>query len=271
MSEAAENSFSDEQELWPRYFLKMAYDGTAYHGWQRQPNGTTVQEVMEAALRKILRQDKVITTGCGRTDSGVHASDFYLHFHAFKTIENTADVLFKLNQLLPWDIAVYELQRVHPKAHARFDATERSYEYHIHQVRDPFHHRFSTYYPWPLNVDAMNEAAQKLIKQGDFACFCKSGGGQKTTICDVRKAYWEKKDSKLVFYITADRFLRNMVRAIVGSLVDVGKGKLSLAEFEEVLNSGNRSMAGESVKASGLTLTKVLYPTFTLKEFKDDI
>ena len=256
-SDIVENT---EGTLWPRYFMRLAYDGTNYHGWQRQPNGHSVQAEMEAALRKLLRQTTVVTIGCGRTDTGVHASEFFLHFNAEKEIVNIPDLLFKINQLLPWDIAVFDIYPVHNKAHARFDAIERSYEYHIHQVRDPFVHRFSTYYPWELDVDAMNKAAQLLIKKGDFACFCKAGGGQKTTICDVREARWVQNGSKLVFHITADRFLRNMVRAVVGTLIMVGRGKLTMEEMKDVLESGNRSMAGESVKASGLSLTRVVYP-----------
>lgn len=251
---------TSQNKMMPRYFLHMAYDGTNYHGWQRQKNGHSVQSEMETALTKLLKQEKVITTGCGRTDSGVHARDFYLHFNTFEEIENIPEILRKLNMMLPWDLAVFNLFRVHDKAHTRFDAIERTYEYHMHQVRDPFIHRFSKYYPWPLDVDAMNKAGEILKKYNDFASFSKTGGGQKTTICDLRAAYWETDGNRLKFTITADRFLRNMVRAVVGTMVDVGRGKLSLEGFEEVIHVGRRSKAGDSMAASGLHLVKIKYP-----------
>jgi tRNA pseudouridine38-40 synthase len=247
-------------KVWKRYFMHISYDGTNYHGWQRQLTGNSVQAEIEAALRKLLRQEKVISVGCGRTDSGVHARDFYLHFNAQDDNLNRDELFFKLNMMLPKDIGLFDLWHVADKTHARFDAMERSYEYHIHQRRDPFIQRFSTFYPWPLDVEKMNEAAAMLLEYKDFAAFCKSGGGQKTTLCDLRKAYWVRDDYKLVFHITADRFLRNMVRAVVGTLIEVGRNKMTLEEFRLIIESGKRKQAGESAAPQGLHLTRILYP-----------
>lgn len=251
----------DTSVMRPRYFMRLAYDGTRYHGWQRQPNAHSVQAEIEQALSKLLRQSPVITTGCGRTDTGVHASDFYLHFDTHNIIEDTTDLLFRLNNFIPKDIGVYGIWRVPDKAHARFDAIERSYEYHIHNRRIPFVRHYSSFYPYQLDIERMNEAAQLMIGQRDFAVFCKSGGGQNTTICDVRYAQWIAKDGQFVFHITADRFLRNMVRAVVGTLCDVGRGKITVEGFGQILQETSRSMSGESVYATGLTLTQVKYPS----------
>lgn len=248
------------QPDWPRYFLRIAYDGTRYHGWQRQPNGHSVQAELEQALGTILRQEKVITTGCGRTDTGVHARQFYLHFNAEQEITSPDEVSWKLNHILPSDISTYELTRVHDRAHARFDAVSRSYSYFIHTRPDPFLVNRSMYYPWPLDMDAMNEAASLLIMKADFASFCKSGGAQKTTICDIAEAKWMRIGNQLCFHIRADRFLRNMVRAIVGTLLDVGKGKLNPSDVSEIVEGKMRGLAGESVKACGLFLNGISYP-----------
>jgi tRNA pseudouridine38-40 synthase len=262
-------SIVPEKALWKRYFLHISYDGTNYHGWQRQLNSHSVQEEIEGALRKLLRQEKVVSVGCGRTDSGVHARDFYLHFNAENPILNKEEILFKLNLMLPKDIGLFGMWQVDYMAHARFDAIERSYEYHIHQRRDPFIERFSTFFPWPLDFNAMNEAATILLEFKDFAAFCKTGGGQKTTLCDLRKAYWVRDDYKLVFHITADRFLRNMVRAVVGTLIEVGRGKLSMQEFIQIIEGGKRTRAGESMPPQGLHLTSIVYPPEKIKEIND--
>lgn len=247
-------------QWWKRYFMHISYDGTNYHGWQRQLNSHSVQEEIEAALRKLLRQERVVSVGCGRTDAGVHARTFYLHFNVSNDAINMDEVFFKLNLMLPKDIGLCRIWRVHDKAHARFDASERSYEYHINQVRDPFIQRFSTYYPWKLDAEKMNEAASHLLLHTDFAAFCKTGGGQKTTICDLRKAEWEVNGDRLVFHVTADRFLRNMVRALVGSMIDVGRGRISIAQFDEIIESRQRVKAGDSVPPQGLHLTRIIYP-----------
>lgn len=254
------NETDIEKVRLPRYFMHISYDGGNYNGWQRQLNGHSVQAEIEAALCKLLRQEKVISIGCGRTYAGVHARNFYLHFTAEREIENIDEIFFKLNMMLPFDIGLYKLWKVHDKAHARFDATERSYEYHIHRVRDPFVHRFSTFYPWPLDIELMQKASQKLMQYRDFAAFCKSRGGQKTTLCDLRAAYWEVKGDHLIFHISANRFLRNMVRAIVGTLLDIGRGKITYEEFITIIEEGKRTHAGDSAKAQGLHLTKIKYP-----------
>lgn len=255
-----ETSELPERRLWPRYFMHISYDGTNYHGWQRQPNGNSVQAEVEHALGKLNKQERVITTGCGRTDAGVHAQKFYLHFNIENGIADMEEMFFRLSHILPRDIGVHEIFAVHEKAHARFDAVERSYEYHLHQKRNPFIRCYSTYYYPHLDVDSMNEAASLMLKEKDFATFCKAGGGQKTTICDLRRAEWEVRNERLVFHITADRFLRNMVRAVVGTLVKVGQGKMTIAQFEDVLLSKTRIKAGESMQPQGLHLTDVKYP-----------
>jgi tRNA pseudouridine38-40 synthase len=267
----SENSEIEEIEgienlMWKRYFLHISYDGTNYHGWQRQLNANTIQEEIEGALRKLLRQEKVITVGCGRTDAGVHARDFYLHFNAENPILNKEEIMFKLNLMLPKDIGLFGMWQVDYLAHARFNANERSYEYHIHQKRDPFIERFSTFYPWPLDLAKMNEAAALLLNYHDFAAFCKSGGGQKTTLCDLRRAHWVQDDYKLVFHITADRFLRNMVRAVVGTLLEVGRGKLTLEQFITIVKGGKRMQAGQSAPPQGLHLTQIRYPEEKIRE-----
>jgi tRNA pseudouridine38-40 synthase len=244
----------------PRYFLHMAYDGTNYHGWQRQPNAHSVQEEIETALRKLLKQEKIVTVGCGRTDTGVHAQQFYLHFDSPIVIEDQQDILRKLNLMLPWDLAIFDLFQAGNRDHARYNAISRSYIYHIHQHRDPFHHRFSTFFHPEVNINAMNEAAAMLLGTKDFACFCKSGGGQKTTICTVSEAFWVASPNKLAFHISADRFLRNMVRAVVGTLLLVGQEKIPVQEVQNIINAGVRSHAGESVPPQGLHLVKVEYP-----------
>lgn len=265
MSEENITTEENLEELVPsdwqkRYFMHISYDGTNYSGWQRQKNSHTIQAEMEAALQKLLRQETVVTTGCGRTDAGVHARNFFLHFNTEQPIENMDELFFKLNMLLPPDIGLYRLWEVHDKAHTRFDAIERSYEYHIHQVRDPFIHRFSTFYPWELDADRMNDAASILMNYTDFASFCKTRGGQKTTICHLKTAHWERQGSRLIFYITADRFLRNMVRAIVGTMLEIGRGRLTKEDFAGIIEGRKRSLAGDSAKARGLHLTEIKYP-----------
>ncbi|MEY3399181.1 MAG: hypothetical protein RL220_1775 [Bacteroidota bacterium] len=256
---------------WPRYFLHISYDGTEYHGWQRQPNGHTVQAEFELALSRILRQGKIMTIGCGRTDAGVHARRFFLHFDVPEEIADPETVVFKINQLVAKDVSAHALIRVHDKAHARYDAYERAYEYCIHQKPDPFLYRYSWYMSRKVDLDLMNEAASILPQYRDFACFSRTGGGQKTSICEVRESYWVAEGDRLFFRIRADRFLRGMVRCIVGTMLDVGRNKMSIEQFREMLETNNRSMAGDSAKPQGLHLTEVLYPypfsEFTNRDF----
>ena len=241
-----------------RYFLEIAYNGTHYHGWQVQPNAVTVQEKMDEALSLILRQD-IAVLGCGRTDTGVHASQFFLHFDA-DPIEDHEKLVYKLNGYLPKDISCYRLIPVKEGAHARFDALSRTYQYHVHTFKDPFIGESSMFFPTKLDVDLMNQAGAFLLDQKDFASFCKTGSDIKTTLCDMMQCEWEQDGTTYTLTIKANRFLRNMVRAVVGTMLELGSGKMNLEEFKAVVHSGNRSKAGSSVDACGLFLTGVEYP-----------
>jgi tRNA pseudouridine38-40 synthase len=243
-----------------RYFLEIAYDGTNYCGWQIQENANSVQAEVEKVLSHLYSNQKIDVTGCGRTDTGVHAKQFFLHLDLNDLIFSREDFIFKLNRMLPVDIAAYALYDVSDEAHARYDADSRTYEYHIHQQKNPFLRKYSWNITLPLDIAAMNAAADQLKNYSDFAAFCKTHAASKTTICKIYHAQWELNDGRLVFTISADRFLRNMVRAIVGTMILCGKGLLSTEGFCEIIESKNRSSAGESVPASGLHLTKVTYP-----------
>lgn len=241
-----------------RYAIFFAYDGTAYHGWQFQPNANSVQQEIETALHTILRQP-ISVTGAGRTDTGVHARDMACHFE-WEAELDVAHMCFKLNCLLPEDIAVREVKVVAPDWHARFSAVARTYHYYITTRKDPFTHPYALRLYFPLDVERMNEAARLLLTHTDFGCFCKSHSDNKTNICYITEAQWiVDDDASIHFRITANRFLRNMVRAIVGTLIEVGKGKMTIAQFHDVLLSNCRSRAGESVPARGLFLEEVRY------------
>jgi tRNA pseudouridine38-40 synthase len=243
-----------------RYFIALSYDGTTYHGWQTQPNGITVQECLDKALSTYFRQE-IASLGCGRTDAGVHATQFYAHFDVIDLEEELViNSLTGLNSLLPYSIAIKQVFAVSPEAHARFDATARAYQYQIHFAKDPFKINRSWLFKGDLNVEKMNLAAQILLKHIDFSCFSKSNTQTFTNNCKITKAVFEKIDDALIFTIEADRFLRNMVRAIVGTLILVGKGDIEVTAVEEIIASKNRSNAGQSVPACGLYLTKVEYP-----------
>lgn len=242
-----------------RYFISIKYVGTKYHGWQVQPNATTVQEVLNSKLNMILPQKEIATMGCGRTDAGVHATNFYVHLDLNNEV-NAPDIVNSLNKILPEDISVDAMVSVTDDAHARFDALSRTYEYHIHSRKDAFRAERSMLLHLPLDVDAMNDACKLLIGEHDFECFAKTGSDNKTTICTVTEAAWSTDGAATTFRITADRFLRNMVRAIVGTMLEVGTGKMSLEEFREVLSSKDRGEAGRSVAACGLYLVQVRYP-----------
>jgi tRNA pseudouridine38-40 synthase len=240
-----------------RYFLEIAYKGTAYHGWQVQENALTVQAVLNQALETILRH-QVETVGCGRTDTGVHASQHFVHVDT--DLELYERHLHSLNAILPDDIALMRFLPVAPEAHARFDATLRAYEYHIHTQKNPFRADFSWLVKESLDIALMNEAATFLLDYTDFSCFSKSNTQTFTNNCKIESAYWQKTQFGLVFCISADRFLRNMVRAIVGTLVDIGQGKIPPSAIRDIIESKNRSNAGVSVPACGLVLTEVHYP-----------
>ena len=241
-----------------RYFLTLSFDGTDYHGWQIQPNGMSVQERLQDALSKILRRP-IEVTGAGRTDAGVHARTMVCHYDDIAN-RNCTQVLYRLNQLLPRDIACSNSKPVDNNLHARFSATKRIYHYFIHTRKDPFNQRFSVETHYTLDFDLMNKAADMLTKITDFKAFCKSDNDSRTTICHVGVAHWvQQSPTRWYFEISADRFLRNMVRAVVGTLFDVGRHRTTLAEFREVIMNGNRSDSGESMPAKGLFLWDVEY------------
>ncbi|WP_207534924.1 tRNA pseudouridine(38-40) synthase TruA [Desertivirga arenae] len=243
-----------------RYFIELAYNGTEYHGWQVQPNATSVQEKLDKALSTFFRQT-IETVGCGRTDTGVHASQFFAHFDLVdKEISREQKEINGVNALLPFDIAVFRFIEVSNEAHARFDASSRSYEYRIHTKKNPFKHNYSCLLRDDLDIEEMNNAAGILFQYIDFSCFSKSNTQVFTNNCKISRANWEKTEEGYIFHISADRFLRNMVRAIVGTLIDVGRHKLPVNELHTIIQSKNRSNAGTSVPACGLYLTRVNYP-----------
>lgn len=243
-----------------RYFLRFAYDGTAFHGSQRQPNGVTVQETMEQALAMIFREP-IPLTFAGRTDAGVHAREMYAHFDIGCQLPDAGHICFRLNGILPDSIAIFDIFPVTDDAHARFSAVRRTYEYHIVNHKDPFLCQQATRVRPGLDFDAMNEAAQLLIGKQDFASFCRTNTDVKTTICDLTRAEWrELGNGHAVFTIAADRFLRNMVRAVVGTLFEVGRGKMTKEQFAEVITQHNRCAAGDSAPAEGLFLVQIDYP-----------
>ena len=241
-----------------RYFIEIAYSGKKYFGWQRQPEQISVQQVLEETLSTFLRKELKLT-GAGRTDTGVHAKQLFAHFD-FDEIENKDEFLFRMNSFLPKDISIKNIFEVKEDAHARFDAVEREYEYIISFEKDPFSQDFAYQINNRPNVDLMNQAAEMLLRHKDFQCFSRSKTDVKTYNCTINTAFWDVKNNRLIFTIAADRFLRNMVRAIVGTLLDVGYGKTTLEEFKVILNSKSREEAGASAPAHGLYLTKVVYP-----------
>jgi tRNA pseudouridine38-40 synthase len=244
-----------------KYFLQFSYNGKAYHGWQNQPNAISVQEVLEKAFATLLRE-KVSLVGAGRTDAGVHAKQMFAHFE-IDPIQDVKDLKYKLNAILPEDIAVQEIIHVSKEAHARFDAVSRTYEYWITQRKDPFYKDGAHYVKQDIEIERMNEAALLLLEHDDFECFSKSNTDVYTYLCDITAANWVIEDDLLIFTITANRFLRNMVRAIVGTLLEVGVGKSNIDDVKAIINSKNRSNAGTSVPAKGLYLTQVIYPKST--------
>jgi len=242
-----------------RYFIELSYNGTGYHGWQIQPNALTVQECLDKALSVYFRQP-VATLGCGRTDAGVHATQFYAHFDLAEPLTDASRSVAGINSLLPYDIALKRVFEVGPEAHARFDATQRAYHYHIHFHKDPFKLDRSWLYKGQLDIEAMNLAAATLTNYTDFSCFSKSNTQTFTNNCHITEAFFETTPEGIRFTIRADRFLRNMVRAIVGTLVRIGKNEISPAQLKEIIESKNRSNAGQSVPACGLYLVSVIYP-----------
>jgi tRNA pseudouridine38-40 synthase len=247
----------------PRYFIQLAYNGTNYNGWQVQDNtAETVQQILQEKMTLIIGEP-IEVTGCGRTDAGVHAKDYYAHFDSSKTDLHLpgTNYVYKLNKVLPFQIAVSAIRRVKDEASARFDAEVRTYDYLVHRFKDPFLFDRSLYVFGDINFDAMNEAAACLLQTKDFTSFSKVNTQTHTNHCTVTFAQWIKQnDNEYVFRITANRFLRNMVRAIVGTLLEVGKGKMSLEEFKTIIENKNRSDAGMSVPGHALYLTHIQYP-----------
>ena len=239
-----------------RYLLELAYNGSNYQGWQIQPNGNTVQEILNNAISVITRK-QIETVGCGRTDTGVHAKQYFAHFDI--DIELPPMFLKSLNGILPADIAVHDARMVSNDFSARFNAISRTYEYHIIFEKDPFLDHLAVRWYHDLNVDAMNQACLDLIGDKDFACFSKVNTDVKHYNCNLMAARWYYRDNILVFEVTANRFLRNMVRAMVGTLTQLGEGKFSFERFREILESKDRKMAGTSVPAHGLYLSSIEY------------
>jgi len=254
-----------------RYFIKLAYKGSEYHGWQIQKNAAnTVQQLVNDAVSRIL-VEKIETIGAGRTDTGVHARTYYAHFDSVKEDlnDNASDWVYKMNCVLPNDIVIHQLIPVAASTHARFDAVSRTYEYQISKNRNPFYLDSAYYLFQDLNMDAMNEASKALLNFSDFSCFSKSNTQVKTNNCKIYFAGWEQRNDLLIFTITADRFLRNMVRAIVGTMLDVGRGKMELSDFYKIIEGKNRSDAGFSVPACGLFLCKIEYPVGLIGDTKE--
>lgn len=247
-----------------RYFITFSYDGGRYHGWQIQPNGDSVQARLQEALSTLLRE-QISVTGAGRTDAGVHARMMVAHFDTNACFEasegiDCGQLVYKLNRLLPYDIAVQKVERVSDEMHARFSAKSRMYRYYIHTTKDPFRRAYSCELHYPLDFDKMNEAARILMEYDDFGAFCKSGADVKTTLCEVTFAEWiQTSETSWYFEIRANRFLRNMVRAVVGTLVEVGRERLSIEDFRKVIEGKQRTEAGESMPGNALFLEDIVY------------
>jgi len=245
-----------------RYFLKLAYNGQNYFGWQMQSNQISVQEVLTKVLSLLLNEN-IKLTGAGRTDTGVHAKEFYAHFdtpHLF-TDEDKQHFLYRINRFLPQDIVVYDMFKVNQQAHARFDALSRTYRYYVTTHKNPFANAFTYRIFYTPDIEKMNICCEKILNYTDFTAFSKTHTQTKTNNCRIAKAVWiyHKNNDLFVFEITADRFLRNMVRAIVGTLLDVGRGKLSIDDFCKIIEQKNRNNAGVSVPAHALFLEKIVY------------
>lgn len=246
--------------MYHRYFLRLAYNGTNFSGWQWQPNAPTVQDVVEKALSALLH-DKITVVGCGRTDAGVHAAKYFAHIDAQKdNLESDEQFLFRLNKTLPPGIAVHTIYRVADNAHARFSAISRSYQYHIVKRKNALSPDLGWFVNETLHVSDMNAAAALLLQHEDFIAFSKTGNTTSTTLCKISSAFWEEDDDKIVFHISSNRFLRNMVRAIVATLVEIGKGNAAIDRINEILDSKQQPTSAFVVPASGLFLSDVRYP-----------
>jgi len=241
-----------------KYFLELSYNGANYHGWQRQNNASSVQEEIETALSNLLSEELGII-GCGRTDTGVHAQQYFAHFD-FSEIENLEQLKFRLNAYLQESIVISRIHRMDDEAHARFSATERAYQYKIAFTKDPFNHEFQWRILNPLNIQKMKEACTHFIGKKDFKAFCKQADEQDSHICDLKMLSITETENGLLIEVRANRFMRNMVRAIVGTLVDVGRNQLEIEDLIKIIKSGVRSQAGASAPAKALFLTNIVYP-----------
>ena len=242
-----------------RYFVEISYNGTNYHGWQVQPNANSVQAEIIKGFSVLFRNETFECVGCGRTDTGVHAKQFYFHFDT-KDIFDPELYTYKLNSILPKDISVHRIFKVDDEAHARFNAVSRTYEYYVHDRKDVFMQKSSCFWPVKIDVDQMNQACETLLNYDDFTSFSKVHSDAYTNICDISKAIWTKEGHQYKFEITANRFLRNMVRAVVGTTLQVGEGKISVDDFKAIVEAKDRGQAGKSVHGHGLYLSKISYP-----------
>ena len=242
-----------------RYFMRLAYNGASFHGWQIQPHDVSVQETLEKALSTVLR-DQISVTGAGRTDTGVNASTMIAHFDVANDIADPKKLVRQLNAIVGHDIAVYTIFPVHDDAHARFDATSRTYKYYLHMQKNPFLERFSWNCHYQLDFQLMNEAAERMLAFTDFTSFSKLHTAVKPNNCKVTHARWEQEGAQWVFTVTADRFLRNMVRAIVGTLVEVGRHRITVDEFCQIIERKDRCSAGQSMPGHALFLHGITYP-----------
>jgi len=241
-----------------RYFIELSYNGKDYHGWQNQPDAISVQEVLENALTIILK-DKIAIVGAGRTDTGVHALQMFAHFDS-EIVFNEEELVFKLNSFLPKDIAIHDIFKVKTETHARFDAVSRTYKYRVAFKKNAFNFESAYFFTKDLDLDKMNEAAKILFKYKDFQCFSKTNTDVKTYNCEIMEAEWQLIGDELHFTVKADRFLRNMVRAIVGTMINIGIGKMKISDLHAIIKSKDRSEAGYSVPAHALYLIEVEYP-----------
>jgi tRNA pseudouridine38-40 synthase len=243
-----------------RYFIFISFKGTSYHGWQKQPRSLSVQTLLDEALSNILGE-KIESTGAGRTDAGVHALFFCAHFNSVaEDLAQRQNLVFRLNRFLPPDISVSAIKKVRPDVSARFNAVSRTYEYRIARVKDPFSLDLAWFVHGFLDIDLMNKALKILMGHSDFTSFCRLHSDSKTNICHISYARWKKEGNMIVFTIKADRFLRNMVRAIVGTVIEVGKQRKNLLDFEKTILARDRSKAGTSAPAKGLFLKEIEYP-----------
>ena len=252
-----------------RYFLQLAFRGTNYHGWQIQPNAPSVQQTLNKALSTVLREE-INLVGAGRTDTGVHASCFWAHFDYHGPPIDQQQTCFRLNRFLPDDIAIYGIIPVHNKAHARFDAISRTYHYHVTRIKDPFKREFAYFCFWDLDINRMNQASDMLFEYNDFTSFAKLHTDTKTNLCEIKYAKWERLNHDLIFTITADRFFFFFLRAIVGTMIDIGKGNISDLQFRDIIEAKDRSGAGSSAPPQGLFLENIEYPSH-LKPKKKNI